>query len=60
LTICRYAGYRFAPEIVHQAIWLYFQFTIKPLCWSEDHLARRSNSSLKIETRAFRIPRSTA
>ena len=23
-----YKGYRFPPEIIHQAIWLYFRFTL--------------------------------
>jgi transposase-like protein len=23
-----YAGYRFPPEIIHQAIWLYLRFTL--------------------------------
>ena len=23
-----YSGYRFPPEIIHQAIWLYFRFTL--------------------------------
>ena len=23
-----YAGYRFSPEIIHQAIWLYLRFTL--------------------------------
>jgi putative transposase len=23
-----YAGYRFAPEVIHQAIWLYLRFTL--------------------------------
>ena len=24
-----YAGYRFSPEVIHQAIWLYLRFTLK-------------------------------
>jgi len=23
-----YAGYRFPPEVIHQAIWLYLRFTL--------------------------------
>jgi len=35
-----YAGYRFPPEIIHQAIWLYFRFTLS-LRDVEDLLAER-------------------
>ena len=28
MTIISYSGYRFPPEIIHQAIWLYLQFTL--------------------------------
>jgi transposase-like protein len=35
-----YSGYRFPPEIIQQAIWLYFQFTLS--FWDvEDLLAER-------------------
>ena len=35
-----YSGYRFAPEIIHQAIWLYLRFTLS-LRDVEDLLAER-------------------
>jgi putative transposase len=35
-----YSGYRFPPEIIHQAIWLYFRFTLS-LRDVEDLLAER-------------------
>ena len=35
-----YAGYRFPPEIIHQAIWLYLRFTLS-FCDVEDLLAER-------------------
>jgi putative transposase len=35
-----YAGYRFPPEIIHQAIWLYLRFTLS-LPDVEDLLAER-------------------
>src|SRR5580693_774737 len=35
-----YAGYRFPPEIIHQAIWLYLRFTLS-LLDVEDLLAER-------------------
>jgi putative transposase len=35
-----YAGYRFPPEIIHQAIWLYLRFTLS-LRDVEDLLAER-------------------
>src|SRR5271169_853468 len=35
-----YSGYRFPPEIIHQAIWLYLQFTLS-LRDFEDLLAER-------------------
>lgn len=35
-----YSGYRFPPEIIHQAIWLYFRFTLS-LRHVEDLLAER-------------------
>ncbi|HEY8006138.1 MAG TPA: IS6 family transposase, partial [Methylocella sp.] len=28
MTKIRYAGYRFPPEIIQQAIWLYLRFTL--------------------------------
>src|SRR5258707_13551549 len=28
MTKISYAGYRFAPEVIHQAIWLYLRFTL--------------------------------
>ena len=39
-----YSGYRFPPEIIQQAIWLYFRFTLS-LRDVEDLLAERSRSS---------------
>ena len=39
-----YAGYRFPPEIIQQAIWLYFQFTLS-LRDVEDLLAQRGGVS---------------
>ena len=36
-----YAGYRFPPEIIHQAIWLYLRFTLS-LRDVEDLLAERA------------------
>jgi transposase-like protein len=35
-----YGGYRFPPEIIHQAIWLYLRFTLS-LRDVEDLLAER-------------------
>ncbi|MSO72986.1 MAG: IS6 family transposase, partial [Rhodospirillaceae bacterium] len=35
-----YSGYRFPPEIIHQAIWLYFRFTLS-LRDVEDLLSER-------------------
>ena len=35
-----YAGYRFPPEIIHQAIWLYLRFSLS-LRDVEDVLAER-------------------
>ena len=35
-----YSGYRFPPEIIHQAIWLYLRFTLS-LRDGEDLLAER-------------------
>ena len=35
-----YSGYRFPPEIIHQAIWLYLRFTLS-LRDVEDLLAER-------------------
>ena len=35
-----YSGYRFPPEIIHQAIWLFLQFTLS-LRDVEDLLAER-------------------
>ena len=28
MTKISYSGYRFPPEIIHQAIWLYLRFTL--------------------------------
>src|SRR5271163_1920086 len=28
MTKISYAGYRFPPEVIHQAIWLYLRFTL--------------------------------
>jgi hypothetical protein len=35
-----YAGYRFPPEVIHQAIWLYLRFTLS-FRDVEDSLAER-------------------
>ena len=35
-----YAGYRFPPEVIHQAIWLYLRFTLS-FSDVEDLLAER-------------------
>ena len=35
-----YSGYRFAPQIIHQAIWLYLRFTLS-VRDVEDLLAER-------------------
>ena len=43
MTKISYAGYRFAPEIIHQAIWLYLRFTLS-LRDVEDLLAERGVS----------------
>jgi putative transposase len=40
MTKISYAGYRFPPEIIHQAIWLYLRFTLS-LRDVEDLLAER-------------------
>ena len=40
MTKISYAGYRFPPEVIHQAIWLYLRFTLS-LCDVEDLLAER-------------------
>ena len=40
MTKIKYAGYRFAPEIIQQAIWLYLRFTLS-LRDVEDLLAER-------------------
>jgi hypothetical protein len=54
-----YAGYRFPPEVIHQAIWIYLRFTlsfrdvedllaergIKPR-WLPTHAMTRSNHSI--------------
>src|SRR5208283_4806139 len=39
-AVANYAGYRFPPEIIHQAIWLYLRFTLS-LRDVEDMLADR-------------------
>ena len=39
-----YAGYRFPPEIIHQAIWLYLRFTLS-FRDVEDFLAERRTVS---------------
>jgi len=31
MTKINYAGYRFPPEIIRQAIWLYFRFHPRPV-----------------------------
>jgi putative transposase len=28
MTKINYSGYRFPPEIIHQAVWLYLRFTL--------------------------------
>jgi putative transposase len=40
MTKISYAGYRFPPEVMHQAIWLYLRFTLSPRD-VEDLLAER-------------------
>ena len=40
MTKISYAGYRFPPEVIHQAIWLYLRFTLS-LRDVEDLLAER-------------------
>ncbi len=40
MTKIGYAGYRFPPEVIHQAIWLYLRFTLS-LRDVEDLLAER-------------------
>ena len=40
MTKISYSGYRFPPEIIHQAIWLYHRFTLSS-CDVEDLLAER-------------------
>ena len=40
MTKISYAGYRFPPEIIQQAIWLYLRFT-PGLCDAEELLAER-------------------
>ena len=40
MTKISYSGYRFPPEIIHQAIWLYLRFTLS-LRDVEDLLAER-------------------
>jgi putative transposase len=41
-----YAGYRFPPEIIHQAIWLYLRFTLS-FRDVEDLLAERGLAVLR-------------
>jgi transposase-like protein len=40
MTKISYSGYRFPPEIIQQAIWLYLRFTLS-FCDVEDLLAER-------------------
>jgi hypothetical protein len=40
MTKIRYSGYRFPPDIIHQAIWLYLRFTLS-FRDVEDSLAER-------------------
>jgi transposase-like protein len=40
MTKTSYSGYRFPPEVIHQAIWLYLRFTLS-LRDVEDLLAER-------------------
>jgi hypothetical protein len=40
MTKISYAGYRFPPEVIHQAIWLYLRFTLS-FRGVEDLLAER-------------------
>jgi putative transposase len=53
MTKISYAGYRFPPEIIGQAIWLYLRFTLSV----EDLLAERgivvSYARLGISTRSI-------
>jgi putative transposase len=41
MTKISYSGYRFPPEIIQQAIWLYVRFTLS-FCDVEDLLAERA------------------
>jgi putative transposase len=43
MTKISYSGYRFPPEIIHQAIWLYLRFTLS-FRDVEDLLAERGIS----------------
>ena len=49
-----YAGYRFPPEIIHQAIWLYLRFTLS-FRDVEDLLAERG-LAVSYETSALGEP----
>jgi putative transposase len=46
-----YAGYRFPPEVIHQAIWLYLRFTLSYRD-VEDLLAERGTRSLTRQSAA--------
>ena len=45
MTKISYSGYRFPPEIIHQAIWLYLRFTLS-FRDVEDLLARARDRGL--------------
>ena len=46
MTKISYSGYRFPPEIIHQAIWLYLGFTLS-FRDNEDLLACPSSDDLR-------------
>jgi len=52
MTEISYSGYRFPPEIIQQAIWLYVRFTLS-FRDVEDLLAERG---IVVSTRAGRDP----
>src|SRR5271154_827295 len=60
MTKISYSGYRFPPEIIHQAIWLYLRFTLN-FRDVEDLLAERgiavSYETVRRQQRSGRAPR---
>jgi transposase-like protein len=53
MTKISYSGYRFPPEIIHQAIWLYLRFTLS-FRDVEDLLAERGIAISYESIRRFR------